>query len=258
MANHEANTVLQSFHILPIPSKVIQLTPTSASELRAALVKDADHYATNALISIGEAIQGVRLSTYGWSLIQLYYATFYLCRTKLALDGVAIFYSGKTPYLIEAIAGSTPSRKSGTTHEVALNAFSAYYKSDILLGQDIAGKAPLAWLKEQREHNNYKYAVMGDPNPCPGLTEITEKNLRGYIVSYLEVGSTFSFDTGHAALAWPLQLFSQIIEKRKKIARADSTTFSTAKRNLLTKLFRDSSGPIAILNSLVLDFYGTD
>jgi hypothetical protein len=150
-------------------------------ELSSLIIKDAQSYYQKSLISFCEAIHGIKKQRYTWSIVKLYYSTFYSIRADILLSGYflircgALFYGRAkegtkiTKYQIRNVRGD----HQYTTH------FSAKLHKDkirIDLVQDmlIEDIIPYFWLMKQRERVNYQSREFLDPSIDEVLAEPVE------------------------------------------------------------------------------------
>jgi hypothetical protein len=124
------------------------LTSNEASALRLSLVEDARSYFVNSAFSIGCAVDAIRKGMTTWPTVQLYYSVFYSLRGILALQGYCVYYFGRSPFILEALAGKTfrkpvGGRKATTTHGAVLRGFRSAFPSHYLVSQQIGAEDPL-------------------------------------------------------------------------------------------------------------------
>ena len=142
-----------------------------------------------------------------------------------------------------------PRRLKGNTHQVVLNEFAAERTHPHLISQ-IGGMSALAWLREKREDANYGKAKFEEPSIPVHFERIVEMGVRRAIDGYLSDQSyLYSFDADHAMLAYPLELWRQVLADIKNLP----SQFELAKddRSYLAKLFGDARGRFATVDRLV-------
>jgi hypothetical protein len=191
-----------------IPSGAISssaLSAVNAVTLAASLSDDARDAIYSGVLSLAEAIQGLDRQLYSWTTVKLYYSVFYFARAALGLNGHAIIYRDRTPYAWTATAGQTPTKRSGTTHKVVLDAFKQYINGSILFSQQIGSEDPFGWLMARRESVNYKTPKFCEPSAPPYFKFIERHGVRRLLADYVSDEShLFTFDPDHAMLAFPI------------------------------------------------------
>ncbi|WP_299937533.1 hypothetical protein [uncultured Nitratireductor sp.] len=210
------------------------LSHVEAAALKAALVADGVNVAQTAYASIADAVLAISGKRFTWATIKLYYVAFYSVKALLMLDGVSIFYRGRTPYMIRARAGELFKKKSGNSHSVAFKEFRSSYNSDVLLSQPIAGVDPLEWIENLRNAASYNTAPFPDPQ-VPAHFVQQDARLRLHVSSYLtETVPVYPFQEDHALLAYPilsLRRLDQELQRQGKtvpISAHYRTIFTTA------------------------------
>ena len=71
------------------PAGVV-LNPSTAGTLEIELAEDAKSYFYSAVVSVGDAIQGIQREMFSWSTVKLYYAVIYALRAIHAAHRYAI------------------------------------------------------------------------------------------------------------------------------------------------------------------------
>lgn len=225
------------------PNQVAPLAATAAATLRQALRADAAGYSYSGIVSAGDATQAIHRGLYSWATVKLYYSTFYLARAMLALDGMSIFYAGKTPYSWRALAGTTPIKLVGTTHKAALSVFESTFPTNPLTTQQVAGIGALDWLMLRREGVNYGSPRFSEPDPPQHFVRIAALGVRRAISAYLkDTQSLYAFDPDHAVLAMPFEALKQFLEMARC---ANVRAISEADAPYLRAVFADDKGPLA-------------
>jgi hypothetical protein len=215
-----------------------------------ALATDALGYCYSGIVSIADGLRGFESSFFTWATVKLYYATFYLARSLLALRGYAIFYVGKTPYRLLARAGETSKKQAGTTHQVVLRAFESLALFPALLTQTIGGDKPMNWLEERRVQANYAQPRFDEPAVPAHLAKITtvgaRKAMEGYLADDLML---YAFDQDHAILAYPVELLKALLGEIDSLSA--TVTLLDVDRTFLGGLFKDAKGKIACVGRLL-------
>jgi hypothetical protein len=251
---HQAQGYLDASILLGAPPNralATALNAGQASGLLQRLRQDGLGYAYSGALSIGEAASGIESRMFTWSTVKLYYAVFYLSRALLACRGVCIFYRGKTPYSIEAVAGKSPKKLSGTTHGVVLEEFDARRLFPTLVSQQIAGVKPLDWLRERREEANYSTPRFLEPSAPRHLEQIVRSGMRHSLDAYVaDELKLYAFDEDHAMVAYPTELLKHILAELKVLGTG--VDLSHDDRSFLASLYRDLRGPMACMHQLLV------
>jgi len=145
------------------------LSAREATGIEQILRVDATNYLYSACVSIGGALQGIDRSLFTWATVKLYYSSFYLLRSLLALSGRVLVYDGTKPRTLICKPGEAPTPLKGGvrgSHQAVIAYFSKSFPNNPLLSQDICGEAPFTWLMRQRENANYGAGRFGDQQ-CP-------------------------------------------------------------------------------------------
>jgi len=223
VSSHQTVVTLQNIGMLPynpnfVPN-ILQL-----KDLERALLEDAQAYLYNGLVSFGAAITSVNAKNYGWAVIKFYYSVFYLARSKLAVNQVAIVYDGTSPYQLRLTPPSSynftkqTGKDSGSTHKLILKLSKDIFSSNSLLNYKIGSDniSILNWLMKQREIMNYTSVVMPDPDPPEILKQIVKNsNVNKWLETY-KAEPLYSIDTDHACLAYPFLLLVDVLDEFKR------------------------------------------
>lgn len=186
------------------PNNYRPINYIEAAQLTRALESDAAALGQVTLASLFEGISSVIDRRYSWAIVKLYYTAFFSIRSFLMINGWSVFYIGKSPFLLNARAGSKVTKVSGNTHSAVFKIFNQNFPSNIILSQEIAGIGPLEWLEEQRNNISYKTAPFTDPVPPPGLLTLANKK-RSALTAYIEDKFLiYPFDEDHALVAYPI------------------------------------------------------
>lgn len=220
------------------------LTAREATNIEKILRVDAANYLYSACVSIGDALHGIDRSLYTWATVKLYYSSFYLLRSLLALSGRVLLYDGTKPRTLMCKPGEVPVAFGGTrgTHQAVITYFTRSFPNSPLLSQDIHSEAPFKWLMLQREEANYATGRFGDPQCPKAFSTIVRSGVRLSTAEYVSDKTyLYAFDPDHAILALPIETLKQTIAHPNldlnAIADADAQRF-------LRSLFADKSGPI--------------
>lgn len=235
------------------PAGVV-LNPIKSSALVAELTEDAKSYLYSAVVSVGDAVQGIQREMFSWATVKLYYAVFYALRAVLAAHKYAIIYhvvgQKATPYLLKAQPGQSPAKLSGNTHKVILQQYTAHFPSAPMVTQLIGVDKPFDWIMNRREEMNYKHAKFIEPVAPPFFEKIASGNLRQLFSAYIQDnGATFAFDPDHAILALPIAAIQAA--KTSFAAVVPPALLAADDVKFLAGLFRDRYGEIQEARTLL-------
>ena len=220
------------------------LTAQEAVQLQQLLRVDATNYLYSACVSIGDAAQAIDRALFTWATVKLYYSTFYLLRSLLAMSGRALLYEGTKPRTLTCRAGEEPAAISAKgTHQAIITYFTKTFPRSPLISQYIGTDPPFQWLMHRREEANYSIGRFVDPQ-CPAhFAAIVRLGIRRSTSEYVADNTyLYTFDPAHAILALPIEALKQTVSHPDlDIAAnsgADTCTFFRG-------LFADRSGPLA-------------
>lgn len=223
----------------------IALNPTTARNLELELVEDAKSYLYSAVVSVGDAIQGIQREMFSWSTVKLYYAVFYALRAVLAAHKYAIIYQvvgqKSTPYQLNAVSGQASVKLSGNTHKVILQQYTSIFTHAPMVTQLIGVQKPFDWMMERREEINYKNPKFLEPAAPQFFNKIASGNMRHLLDEYInDNGANFAFDPDHAILALPIAA----IQEAKTVfsVMVPPTVLAKDESKYLAGLFRDQHG----------------
>ncbi len=219
------------------------LTAREATNIEKLLRVDATNYLYSACVSIGDALQGIDRSLFTWATVKLYYASFYLLRSLLALSGRVLLYDGTKPRTLICRPGEVPNPLGGRgTHQTVITYFTRSFPNNPLISQDILSEAPFKWLMVQREEANYATGRFGDPRCPTNFSTIVRSGVRRSMAEYISDKTyLYSFDPDHAILALPIEALKQTIAHPNLDITANTDADS---QRLLRALFADKSGPM--------------
>ncbi|MBS1158077.1 MAG: hypothetical protein H6R15_496 [Proteobacteria bacterium] len=227
------------------------LSAREATNVEQILRVDATNYLYSACVSIGDALHGIDRSLFTWATVKLYYSSFYLLRSLLALSGRVLLYDGTKPRTLICKPGEKPNPLGGTrgTHQAVITYFAKSFPNSPLLSQDIVSEAPFKWLMRQREEANYVAGRFGDPQ-CPiNFLSIVRSGVRRSTAEYISDNTyLYAFDPAHAILALPVETLKQVIAHPNLDITAN--TEMDAQR-LLRSLFADKAGPMRDMLALL-------
>lgn len=188
------------------------------ADLTIALAADSKAIYIKAVRTFLQALAGLDKAEESWSLIKLYYSTFYFLRSALADDGCAILRC-KNIYTLDIAVGNSPEKKNGAKyrgdHQATISIFDQRFSGrDILLSQSINQKSAYDWLKDRRDWINYKRREFFDITGEEGFTnrEISfPKQVEMYCEDSLPI---YCFDPDYASLALPVKRAQLSIKSR--------------------------------------------
>lgn len=204
--------------------------------------------------SISNAIFNISEGNHSWSVVKLYYATFYLMRCSLATRGIA-FLKNKNIYSLEMKIGEKPvKRNKGRLNGVNVSGdhkstIKAYVdivgQNDVLQTNTIDGKLVYEWMMELRNQVNYRERVFHEPDMKHFPDTLFDNNtVKSQIETYLnDENLVYCFDETHCCIAAPLKLLSVVKEEltnfysgctlgTTKVATIDSMLNKTSLPNL--------------------------
>ena len=221
------------------------LTAAEATTLEQVLRVDATNYLYSACVSIGDALQGIDRSLFTWATVKLYYSSFYLLRSLLALSGRALVYDGTKPRTLTCKPGEIPVALGGSvrgSHQAVISYFTKSFPNSLLLSQDIVSEAPFKWLMLQREEANYGAGRFGDPRCPANFSAIVRSGVRRSTAEYIaDKTFLYAFDPDHAILALPVETLKQTIAHPNLDITANADADA---QRLFRALFADKSGPM--------------
>lgn len=226
----------------------LRLSSPDALQLERAAKADAFDYWYSGLVSLGEAVQGIQRRSFSWPTVQAYYACFYLSRAYIAFGGTAIEFSEhrrkKEHFAWRSVAGSSPSKAPGNTHDAVLNYIHSQGLIPALRGQQIGTETVPQWLIAQRTQANYRETRFPDPNPSECTRYIAGNRLRRTLTGYIDDSAfLYAFDPDHAILAYPIAL-------ARVLVAIEQVRLSAEERLHLNTLFRDDAGDLSFLHPL--------
>lgn len=207
------------------------------------LYHDAASYLYSAIISIGDAMHGIKNNYYSWASVKLYYSVFYAIRAILSTKKTCLFYIGTKPYSIHVSNGESARKENGTTHKVIYTIYERLYPNDPVFTQLIDMSKPLNWLMNQRENSNYKNARFLEPE-TPEIYKKIIINMRNNIEGYIKNENyLYTFDKDHSILSLPIHIVIEAIDAYSSLMTshitADEATF-------LSSLFNEIDGAYSL------------
>lgn len=223
------------------------LNMTNSRILREKAKYDAKKLLYYSLITYSDALMGFEKARYSWSIIKLYYCTFFSIRSILCNNGKILFHHTRKPLELDCqpgqVPGSPPRGVRSSTHKWVFHTFRNDFRSNPLLSQQIDGIDPFRWLTHLREEVNYKRAMCYEP-VCPKIFgKMKQSNVRSHITQYAE-DPALAFDPDHAIFAFPLYALTYAVNSK----RSDSGfKFEKKKVGLIDSYLVDRKGKIPYL-----------
>lgn len=225
---HRVNQALiaELANLAPNTTDQFVLTAAKSPAFESHLERDSIDYYYSAVCTYLESISGLYLGNFAWATVRLYYSCFYSARSILGANNIAIFYNNKKAYSIKITQNSSPTKESGTTHEIAFKVINKEL-SIPELKQPIDGIPPFEWLKEKREEANYKIPKLYDPEMPSHFNYTSSESLTRSINAYIDdinsMRLALTYDKDHAVVAYPLICLKKAKERlnTKGISLAD-------------------------------------
>lgn len=235
-------------------SKVTDLVLDSLDEnkLRGLIIEDAKSYYQKGLISFCEAVYGIKNQRYTWSIVKLYYSTFYLLRADILLSGyylircVSLFY-GKAKKSTKLEKFHIPKVRGDHQYTTffAKKLHEEGKRIDVIQDMLIEDILPYFWLMKQRERVNYQFKEFLDPLvddilevPVDYIKTGGEKKL--YSLYDNDEHKIYCANEQHACVAIPYN--------KLKILQKD---FSTKNNNFtITELLRQHLNELVVLDKI--------
>ena len=250
---HESQQVLNTFGLASKApaSSSRRLTTVEAKQLQSAISNDILGYLRwHAAVALAEGISGIEFGLTTWATVQLYYCAFYSARAWLGSQNVCIFYSGFSPYAIDAKPGATRVTLHGVTHQIILKEFAKRNPNSFFLSQQIEQLNPFEWLHAKRNIANYINASPFEPDLCEDFLQVRKIGVRKALQTYLtDTCALYTFDKDHAVLALPIRFFD---ETQKTVRQRGATAFGEDFHKALLCLLKDKNGRLTSITQLIL------
>lgn len=208
--------------ILSTPTKPASrgLNAVEADSFAKSLLKDSDDYSRSAVISFADALHAMARGFYSWSIVKLYYSSFYSCRSCLALDGWGCYYVKEKPFRIRAAIGESAVKWERNSHKAIFQLYAERYPSDALVQQRVDLYDPLQWLRRLRESINYNDSRFCEPETHISLAMLQISSPGRLMDQYIrDVSHTYTFLKDHAAMALPAQCLVRMHRANKAKSR---------------------------------------
>lgn len=235
-------------------NKVTELVLNSSDEieLKKLILSDAKSYYQKGLISFCEAVHGIKKQRYTWSIIKLYYSTFYSLRADILLSGYFLIRCGAL-YYARAKEG-TKFKKFHINnvrgdHQYITHFAAKLHKEkkriDLIQDMLIEDILPYVWLMKQRERVNYQLKEFIDPAVDEILAEPvdyikTDGEGKLFALYDSDDYQLYCGNAQHACLAIPYN--------KLKILQKEFTTQNTDVQ--ITKALKQHLNELVILNNI--------
>jgi len=226
--------------------KSLSLNNDQAERLRIALIHDAKNYYYNGIVSFCEAINGIRRSLFSWSTIKLYYSIYYLLRSYLYINEIALIRQ-KSIYVLKAQNDESPSKKSNRKYNTDHSATIYYHidlhkNKDILLSNKIGDLYVYEWMLNRREDINYRMDRFQEPK-CPYFWEALFdrdvcKNDSSIIETLIKDDFLLTFQDEFACLAIPIKTIDFVNQEYKN--KEHVNFLSSFQINTISELCQDT------------------
>jgi hypothetical protein len=229
--------------------KEYELTEQMSEKLLVELKKDAADIYFKAIFSLADSINGISHGRHSWSVIKIYYATFFFLRCYFATKKHA-FLKNKGIFTLKLAKGEVPvrrdlgkhlSEKVSGDHKTTIVTFINLFKDeDVLLSNTIEGKSIYEWLMDIRNQVNYRERAFTEPDGQYFYRDLFDNNkLKAQVETYLkDEDYVYCFDEDHCSLAAPLKL--ALIVKEKLYNFIDFEPLTSEQRIEIDRLLKSS------------------
>ena len=176
-----------------------------AQEATLRLRDDAIGFLYSAIISFISAIEGLDNSRFTWSIVKLYYSSFYAARSILASNNTCVFYRNRKSYSVTFGAINKPKKENiSSTHKLIWSIYKREFPNDVLLNK-IDDLDSYEWLINLREEVNYRNAKFADPIVPRCFSQVDIQTIPRCLDIYnRDINNYFSFDPDHAIISFPV------------------------------------------------------
>jgi hypothetical protein len=203
-------------------------------DIRLAVSTDSAALFRKGIQTLLQALMGLDRGQESWSLIRLYYATYFLLRSCLAAENIAIIRC-KNIYTLDCKVGEGPVKRGGqrfrSDHVATISLYRDIFElRDILLSQHISQASPYDWLRDKREWINYRRREFIDVTGVTGFSakEISyPKQVKLYCDDDVPI---YCFDPDFAALALPVKKAQLTVRERGDGVEVLNNCFEELKR----------------------------
>jgi hypothetical protein len=187
---------------------------SNIDRVRLCVQADINSYFFKAFQSFAQALHEISRKKYAWSIVKLYYTTFYLLRCEILLSGNIIIRC-KSMYYVKIAVGEKPVRfnpnKYKGDHQLTIALEEKLYKSyelqDPILDNKLDGENPYMWIMGNRDRVNYQMKDFSDPVCDPILNKafayFQDNDILSLLRFYNDNDYSICFDMDHAILAIP-------------------------------------------------------
>jgi hypothetical protein len=197
-----------------IERSIYQLNSSTLEQIADNIASDAAEAAFSAAASYAEALQGIKRRSASWSVVKLYYSSFYSVKSFMILDSIIPFHE-KNYYMLDLKANRFLKGGSSSHH---LN-WAKIQKIKRLTHwcYSQASQAAYEKLRNNREDSNYRLAFPDPSIPeCIGRDDVLiTRRIRDY---RNDSDFFYTYLNEHLTLAYPTKLIfnlSQELQSRK-------------------------------------------
>lgn len=218
MAN-SARLCAQAFSQKPagVPRANFHLSSASISQVAAEIQADTIEASYSSVISYVEALKGMKFGSYSWSVVKLYYSSFYCIKAFNYLSSIVPFNSGKQELLFDMnsnlfLAGGKSSHHWNWSSFRSVRRLTNWYYSE-------DSEAAYSEMRKYREDCNYRFPF-SDPK-TPGCLISQETRIERRFRTYRDdSGFFFTYLPDHLSLSYPTKLIFELDKelKRKRLA----------------------------------------
>lgn len=193
----------------------LTLSSEDIANLQEKCITDAISYWLKALYSFTQALEGIKSGNSAWSIVKLYYSTFYSLRCELLINS-HIFVRNNSLFCLNLNADTAfktfTCGKARGDHQLTI----AYYSklvnekmiTDMVLSNNIDDESPYIWLLKQRERVNYQMQSFPDPHIDSLLNKIYDNIKNGkldIIFNFFDTDkhSIYLFDKEYSMMSIP-------------------------------------------------------
>lgn len=192
--------------------------------LDRCITNDIYSYYFKAIQTFTQALHELNDKKYTWSIVKLYYTTFYLLRCEILLAKHIMVRCGGMYYLkLDFGATFLPfnKKKKNSDHQLTIALAEELYKkgeiNDPIFGNQLDGESAYNWLMKQRERVNYRMKNFTDPYPDEILNHIETYFKSGEINKLFlfynnDKDYSTCFDLDHAILSIPYKKLISIYQ----------------------------------------------
>lgn len=189
--------------------KAFSLTAAHVSILDNSLRQDALDFYYKGLLSLYEGIIAVSNKGFSWATVKLYYSVYYFLRCSLCCHNIGFIRKERDAYHFENKLNASPIANGKPDHMAAIDLFKKYFfNTDFLQSNTLNNYNAYDWMRQQREHINYKNRTFFEPDIPPFWEAISVQcdsdGIDFWIRKYIE-DDIYPFLEDNAVLAVPIR-----------------------------------------------------